>query len=302
TSLRPVRKAAFEAAEERARAVAAASSLTLGDVSAVLELPSATPYGGPVDDPCDPAAALQFKGYGALLPVDSAPEVQVVLDVSVTYQLAASGTGEGSLSKGIVAVGAGSVTAKADEAYIVVLTEAASGPTGPRPIAERDRDDVLERLKALGVAAEDVEFYSPQFGGPNVVSVETDDLANLADLGDDVADAIEEVFGRSYNNGVIFSHSNCEAARDEARKEAIEDARARGASLAGAASLKLSGRVDSVAEAPIQSPYGPAPIDPCEEDLSAVALGGYGTADIKPFTAEPEFTVRSVLSVSFEVE
>jgi uncharacterized protein YggE len=301
-ALRPVREAAIEAAEERARSLSAAGSLSTGDVIAVLELPSATPYGGPVDDPCDPGAGLQFKGYGALLPVDSEPEVEVALDFSVTYRIAESGEPPQTGSKGVVALGAGTVTAKADEAYIVVLTESSSGPSGPRPVAERDKDEIIQLLSAFGIAAEDIEFYSPQFGGPTVVSVETDDLSNLADLGDDVADAVEEVLGRSFNNGVIFSHSNCEAARSEARKEAIEDARARAESLAGAASLKLAGAVDSVSEVQAQSIYGPAPIDPCEEDLSVIALGGYGTAEIKPFTAEAEFTVRSVLNVAFAVE
>jgi hypothetical protein len=57
-----------------------------------------------------------------------------------------------------------------------------------------------------------------------------------------------------------------------------------------------------VAEVAGQSPYGPPPIDPCEDDLTSIAQNGYGSADIKPFNARPEFTVRVVLNVLYAID
>lgn len=300
SGLNAVRQSALATARDRANSIAGAGQLSPGAIVAVLETQGINPYGPPADDPCDPAASFPFKGYGSLLPVDSPPEVEVALDVAVTFALGNPVSTESS--RGISAIGSSSVTARADEAYVVVLVESFSGPTGPRPLADRDRQGVIDALKLIGVTEEDIEFFTPPYGGPMLVSVETDDLSNLAKFGDDVSDAVEDLLGRSINQGVVFSHSNCEGAKAEARKEAMADARSAAESLAAASGVKLSNSIRLVAEVTGQSPYGPPPIDPCEEDLTALAQNGYGSADIKPFSAPPEFSVRVTLSVLYGID
>jgi uncharacterized protein YggE len=295
-ALRPLREEAFAKARRRAQEVAAAGDLALGPVVAVVEGQTQNIYGPPVSDPCDLSGNLALTGYPALLAPDSPAEVELVVDVAVTFALESAGD---LPPKGVSAEGRGTVRARADEAYLVVLVETFSGPTGPRPLSERDRNAVLDKLVALGIAEDEIEFFSPPFGGPTVVSVETEDLQAVADLGDDVSDAVEEALGRTINKGVVFTHSNCEAAVREAMVEATADAREQAEALAEAADLTLSGEVLAVAEsAGLFSPYGPA-IDPCSEDLSVLA-NGYG-AGIQPFDSEPEFEVTGVVTMTLGV-
>lgn len=300
-TLEPVRRAAFKNLETKAKSAASASGLSLGPIVAASETRGFNPYGQPQADPCDPASEFQIKGPGSFLPIDSKPEVTVSLDVTVTYALAGAPAQTASAGT-LTTTGSARVVAVADEAYVVVFVQPNYGPTGPRPIAQRDKDDVLAKLKALGVAAEDVEFSSSNFGNPTVVSVDMHDLAKAAKDGRAIADVIEEVMGQGQAKGLVFQHSRCGEILDEARKEALADARDRAERLASATGLKLSKAPRAVTDtgAPA-SPYGgPALADPCDEDLSVLAFGGYGPGGTaKPFDAKAELEVASSLTVSF---
>ena len=78
--------------------------------------------------------------------------------------------------------------------------------------------------------------------------------------------------------------------------------------LAGTASIKL-GSMTSLTEAPASgvavSPYGPAAVDPCTDNIARLFQGNagpYGGANLKPFDATPEFTVNSSVTVTYAIQ
>lgn len=291
TALNSPRREAFEVATARARELAALASVTLGPVIAISEQASPSLY-GLVQDPCSSGGANPKSGN--LQPLDSPAEVEVSLDVTVTY-----GLGDVSGERLVTVLGAGAATAKADEAYIVVLTQEDGGPLGPQPMSTKDREDIVSNLTGLGIARDDIEVISVVFGGPVVVSVELRP-GDVSRLGGRVVDAVESVVGRSQSSGVYFSHSNCLAVLAEAQRQALADAAARARALADAAGLTLAG-LASIADSSAQlSPYSGL-FDPCSGDLSGVALGSpYGLA-LKPLDAEAEFEVSAALTVSYAI-
>lgn len=295
SALRPAREGAFRAAEAHAKSVAAAAGLTLGPVIAVSDAPQTAIYGPPTADPCnaDPASAVSGKGPAALGPVDGPAELSVDVSLSVTYALA-GGTGA-SGSDGLTAIGSGRVKVKADEAYVVVLTETAYGPGGPRPLATKDRDAVTAKLTGLGIKKNDIEFGQPGFGGPVFVSVEVA-VKDLPRIGRDVERSVEDVLGRVQQGGVRFSHSNCTAVLAEARKAAVADAKARAESLASAAGVRL-GALRSVAEAPAGGANGAPVQDPCDD--SASAFFAYGPGGLQPYEAPAEMTASVAVALTY---
>ncbi|MBA4180872.1 MAG: hypothetical protein C0506_09815 [Anaerolinea sp.] len=293
-ALDPLRKDGFKAAEEKAKALAAAGGLTLGQVVAVSEGTTPNIYGPAVADPCNPQQA-NVKNPASALPFDSPAEVKVSLDVAVTYALGSAGVSGG----GITVLGTGSVTAKADEAYVVVFADL-SGPTGPRPIAAKDRDALIAKLATLGIKAEDVKVESSSFGAPAVVSVDVD-IAKLPKIGEDVLEAVGSVFGRNtQQQGVRFTHSACQAVASAAHKPALADAEARAKALAAVAGLKL-GTLQSVSDGGGQlSVYGPA-VDACSKEFTQLIYGSPFGSLLKPFDSPAAFTVNSALTATYSV-
>ncbi|MFN0147728.1 MAG: SIMPL domain-containing protein [Dehalococcoidia bacterium] len=296
TPLRGLRDQAFKSAQERAKELAAAAGLTTGAIIAVSEgQPALSVISGQTADPC--SKSQDVNGFRASLePFDAEPVVNVTIEVALTYAVA--GGQEGA---GITVTGSASSTAAADEAYVVVTAQNGNGQ--PRPIATKDREAVLEKLLALGIKRDAVAFAGGGLGGPILVSAELS-VADAAKLGPKVADAIEEVFGGNgggggSSRGIRFGHSNCEAIRGEARKAAIADAKARAEQLAGAAGLKPGGVRGVTNASSGLSPYLPFQVDPCSDDLAALALtGGYGL-DLKAFDAPAEIRVDAAVTVSF---
>ena len=292
-ALNPIRRAGFTAAEEKAKSLAAAGGLTLGAVVAVAEGTTPNIYGPPVSDPCNPQLG-NAKFPGSALGFDATAEVKVSLDIVVTYALGSNGDGIG-----VTVVATGSATAKADEAYVVVFADQ-SGPSGPRPIASKDRDTLIAKLVALGIKAEDVKIEGSSFGGPAIISVEVD-LAKLPKIGEEVLEAVGSVFGRNtQQQGVRFTHSNCQEILNAAHKQALADAEPRAKALAEAAGFKL-GPLQSVSGGGgLPSPYGPG-LDPCSEGFSFLPYGGgYGGA-LKPFDSPAELKVSSALTVTYSL-
>jgi uncharacterized protein YggE len=293
-AMAPLRREAFAQAEEKAKSLAAAGSLTVGRPVALSENRQQSAYGPVLDDPCQPASGVIGKGGGPIQAVDATPEVALSLSLTVTFSIGAETPGAGLLS-----VGTGTVTAVADEAYVVVFIEQFGG-NGPKPVESKDRKAVLAALKALGVPEADVEFVSSPFGGPSLVSVEIDTI-DLARRADDVADAIEEVLGRSNNRGLIFSHSACEELKGEARKLAVDHAKKQAGSMAETIGVKLAG-ITSVTEAALTNFYGPPQLDPCAESLETLALNGYGYGGLSPFDAKAEVKVPASIQVTYRIE
>jgi uncharacterized protein YggE len=304
TALEPLRKKALDGANEDAKALAAASSVTLGNVRSVTQSLNQGTYGPQQADPCA-AGVAKSPGSSPLLALDSDPKVTLNLQIDATYAIG-SGDPQGGLSVG----GSGKATAKADEAYIVVTvyTNSSSGFGGSTPpISKKSRDDVVARLKALKLDENDIQIEPIQNGpGATLVSVEAP-IADLAKTGKDVVTAVEDVLGRSQSQGVWFTHSNCKAVLDEARKQSIADAKRNAEALAGSASIKL-GSLTSIADGAlpgVASPYGPAEVDPCSDNIARQFQNGgtpYGGANLKPFDATPEFTINSNITVTYAIQ
>ncbi len=290
----PLRRDAFKQAEEKAKSLASASELTVGRPVALSESRQPSPYGPPVDDPCQPLTGVGVKGGGPVQTADSPAEVTLTLDLVVTFALGAETAGAG-----LSATGTGTVTAVADEAYVVVFIEN-FGPTGPKPIEARDRVAVFASLKALGIEEADIEFVSSPFGGPSLVSVEID-VTDLERRADDIADAIEEILGRSNNRGLRFSHSACEELKGEAQKLAVTQAKKQASALAESTGVKLGG-IGSISESLVANIYGPPQTDPCAEDADSQALSGYGYGLLLPFDAKPEVKVPATVVVTYRIE
>ena len=291
--LRPLRDEAFKAAQEKATELAAAAGLSAGTLVAVSEgLPLAV-IAGAAADPCSRDQNNVNSFRASLDPLDAEPEVSVTIEVAVTYAVAADQRGAG-----LTVVGSASSTAAADEAYVVVTAQN-NGNGLPRPIGTKDRETVLEKLRALGIKKDAVQFAGGGLGGPILVSAEIG-VGEAAKLGPRVADAIEEVFGgQGSARGIRFGHSKCEALRGEARKAAIADAQARAEQLAAAAGLKPGGVRGITNASSGLSIYAPFQVDPCSSDLTTLAAtGGYGL-DLKPFDARAEIRVDASVSVSY---
>ncbi len=295
-ALAPIRKDAFRGAGERARSLAAAASLTPGKVVAISETQGPNTIGMPVQDPCSPAASYGPKTGGGMLAFDAIPEVKVSLTVGVTYALG-DGAADGA---GVTVTGIGSATARADTAYVVVLGEAAYGPTGPRPLATKTRNEIIQSLVALGIKNDDIHVESSGYGSPVIVSARVD-LVALPKIGKDVANAVTETLGRVQNQGVRFTHSNCQAVVGEARKQAIADSKRRIEALAGAAGLKL-GDLHAISEGTALPVGYPAAPDPCGDDLASLVYGGPYAAGFKGFDADQEFTVEAALTVTYAIK
>ncbi|MPZ49512.1 MAG: DUF541 domain-containing protein [Dehalococcoidia bacterium] len=226
--------------------------------------------------------------------------VRLSLDLTVTYAIGSDPAPGADSGARLTAGGSGSATAKANEAYIVVLIPSQSGPFGPQPFASKTRDELLEAIRDLDIDEEDIEISNSLLGGPVIVSVELS-IDELTDKGEEVIDAVEEVVGNSQSHGAWFSHSNCAAVLDEAREQAIEDAHRNAEALAAAAGFEL-GDLAALTESQTQpSPYGPRQ-NPCSDDLSTViGVGGPYGAGLVALDAEPEITVATTVTVTYSI-
>ena len=201
---------------------------------------------------------------------------------------------EGSLTVSAI----GSVTAAADEAYVVVIPERDFGPSGPQQLSAKDRDEILANLEALGLSEEDIEFEILGRYEPATISVEVD-VDQVPTLGDSIIEAVEEVVRRSESFGVRFSLSeeNCERAISMARREAVPGAEKAADDLADALGLQR-GDVVGALEYPLQSsPYRPfsADLEPCG------GQGDFPYGALLPFDSDPEVEVSVGLQVAYDL-
>jgi len=300
-ALATVRQKALSALTEDAKAFAQAASLTLGPIVSAGE---GRYYNSPWD-PCD-SSTIATQSVGAALNFGAKPEVQIGLNLSVTYSLGATAAaGQATLT----AVGVGSVSAKADEAYVIVTAAVAPGrgfvpygpqPSGPPSLSSRDRRDLEDGLKELELPEGAVQIATPPNSGLVVVAVEGSP-EEMQELGDDVVRVMEFVFGAIQSKGAFFGHSNCQAVLDEARKEAIADAAENAKSLAAAAGVKL-GSVQTLAETYAPNPYGKFGSAGCGADIAdPISMGAPYPPGLQAFDAAPEFSIQTAVVVSYGI-
>lgn len=173
-----------------------------------------------------------------------------------TAKVTAQGEGRASVAPDLATVGLG------------VTTQA---PTAAQAMADNAarQTQVIEALKAQGVAAEDLQtqglsLYPVQtqaegkpptitgYQAQNIVSVRVRDLTRLGPLLDAMVAA-----GATDVQGVSFSREDDSAALDEARTAAVTDARRRAEVMAAAAGMAL-GPLVTLAEGGMQN--GPVPM------------------------------------------
>lgn len=298
----PAPTATPEGAAPSATVVAAPSTATLVPTTVPAD-PTAvpTPAAAPIEPaPTRPAASDRTpSGGGASLVLlgshsvaaPSGPGRFGAFSMSPAPQTFAA---EGSLTVSAI----GSVTVAADEAYVVVIPEMDYGPSGPDQLSDRDRDEIIANLEAIGLSEEDVEFGHLGRYEPTSISVEVE-IDDLAAKGDPIVDAIEEVVRRSETFGLRFSLSeeNCEQAVSLARREAAPAAEKAADDLADALGVDR-GAVNGALEYPLQSvPYGfpGADLAPCGGGAS------YRFSVLLPFSSDPEVEVSVGLQVSYDL-
>jgi uncharacterized protein len=147
-------------------------------------------------------------------------------------------------------------------------------------------DAVMSRLTAAGIAAPDMQtsnlslnpnwtgYDSSSVSGPTIAgyvasNILTIRVRQLDGLGAVLDAAVAD--GANTLNGLTFGLANPDPALDEARKEAVADARARAELLATAAGVKL-GRVISISEG--VAPTDPVPMFRADASAAPVPVAG----------------------------
>ena len=130
------RRDAILQAEQNGAGLAEALGIVLGGVVGVAEYPVGNfgygPYGPANADRC----GGQFQDPYALKPFDAESEIDVSVQLQITY---GPQSDEADEAGGLLAVANGSMTVTADEAYVVVIPERFYGPRGPEPLSAQDR-------------------------------------------------------------------------------------------------------------------------------------------------------------------
>ena len=237
----------------------------------------------------DKCGGGQFQPYQTpLMPFDADPEMEVSVRMQITYGP------ESNQAGGLTATASGSVTATADEAYVVVIPEQFYGRSGPEPLSSEDRADVIEAIARVGIAKDDIEIISGrQSYEPVQISVEVD-AQDLPEIGEVILDAVEDVLRRSELSGVRFSLSeeNCGRALALARRDAISQIDKNADDLAGAFGMVRGGVVGVVEHLFSDFRYGPVSTGRC---------GGLFQEPhaLMPFDAEPSIDVAVQLQITF---
>ena len=231
-ALAAARQEAITQAEGDSADLAEALGVVRGEIIVAVENPagSFTPR-LPGLDKC---GGGQFHPYQTLvMPFDAAPEVEVSLQMRITYGP------ESEQNGGFTATANGSVKVSADEAYVVVIPEQFYGPNGPESISAEDRADMIEAIEQVGIATDDIEIISGrQPYEPVQISVEVA-VASLPEIGDLILDAVEDVLRRSEHSGVrcSLSEENCDRALALARRDAISQIDRKAAASGGGMSV-----------------------------------------------------------------
>ncbi len=187
----------------------------------------------------------------------------------------------------ITVTGTGTVEAAPDIATLSIGVTT-QGETAAEALSANSAalDAVMARLTAAGIAAPDMQtsnlslnpnwtgYESSSVSGPTISgyvasNILTIRLRQLDGLGAVLDAAVAD--GANTLNGLTFGLADPKPALDEARKEAVADARARAELLAAAAGVKL-GRVISISEGVV--PTDPAPMFRAEASAAPVPVAG----------------------------
>lgn len=199
---------------------------------------------------------------------------------------------------GLTVSAIGSVTVAAGEAYIVIMPERYFGPSGDELMTDEDRRRIRDNLAQMGVAEEAVEFGGQTGYGTAIISVEAG-LDELAEMREQVLDAVEQVIRRYESYGVVYALSgdDCEEALSLARREAIPAAETAADDLAQALGVSR-GMVTGALEYPLTGQvFGPFRLD----INTCGAQGSSSYPNLVPFDAEPVVEVTLGLQITYGI-
>ena len=287
-ALAAARQEAITQAEGDSLDLAKALGLVRGGIIAALESPANS--FGPGLPSLDKCGGGQFHPYQTpLIPFDADPEVEVSLQMRITYGP------ESELTGGLTATANGLTTVPADDAYVVVIPEQFYGPGGPEKLSGEDRDDVAQNLMDMdmGIGEDDIEFEYGQPYGPETISVEVQ-IGDLPEIGDLILNAMEDVIRRSEHSGVRFtlSEENCDEALGLARLDAISQIDRKADDLVAALGMVRGGVVGAVEDPFSDFRYGPGSADRC----GGLSQDPYA---LLSFDAEPSVDVVLPLQLTY---
>ncbi len=218
--------------------------------------------------------------------------------------------GAGYLPNTISVSGYGEATGAPDIAYVMLGVNVVDPDVGDAVVkAGQAMQRVQEAMEQAGVAPEDIQTvnysvwpedrYDPQTGQPTGERVyHVDNMLNIKvrDL-DQVGEIIEAGLSAGANavNGLSFGVEDTKALEEEARREAVSDARARAEQIAETLGVKLGAPVM------VTEGYGSFPIPTYYPMVAADAMGVGGGGAAAPISPG-QLTVSMGVSVVFSID
>lgn len=194
----------------------------------------------------------------------------LVLSTALALPLAAPAMADGDASRFITVTGTGTTQAAPDMATLMIGVTT-QGATAAEALAANSKatEAVIARLTASGVAARDMQTsnlsINPNWTGydsatPTISGYVASNMLTIRIRALDTTGAVLDAAvadGANTLNGMTFGLADPEPALDEARRDAVADARAKAELLAAAAGVKL-GPVLSISDS--ASPMDPMPM------------------------------------------
>jgi uncharacterized protein len=185
----------------------------------------------------------------------------LILSTALALPIAAPALADGDVNRTISVTGTGTVEAAPDMATLMIGVTT-QGATAAEALAENSKatEAVIARLTASGVEARDLQTsnlsINPNWTGydsstPTISGYVASNMLTVRVRALDTTGAILDAAvadGANTLNGMTFGLADPEPAYNEARKEAVADARAKAELLAMAAGVKL-GPVMSISDA-----------------------------------------------------
>ena len=185
----------------------------------------------------------------------------LILSTALALPIAAPALADGDVTRTISVTGTGTVEAAPDMATLMIGVTT-QGATAAEALAENSKatEAVIARLTASGAEARDMQTsnlsINPSWTGydtstPTISGYVASNMLTVRVRALDTTGAILDAAvadGANTLNGMTFGLADPEPAYNEARKEAVADARAKAELLAMAAGVKL-GQVVSISDA-----------------------------------------------------
>jgi uncharacterized protein YggE len=167
-------------------------------------------------------------------------------------------------------------------------------------ITEADLQPIVDAIAAQGVSTANIEvmvepsYGDRYYGGSATIRVTVDNVDALEGIMDAATDAASGLEDISFNwSSVSYTASDCAALEQAAMEAAVEDARERGQSFAGALGVGLGAVVGASHYS--YSPFG----SPCDSDLG----GSYGLEGISYAEGQsPEVQLVATVTITFAIQ